>query len=115
MNLLDTVLKKAFIGPVIFLFTIAPTLAQAAVWIQVPDASQLQYQTQPDGKVYLRNVTSFDPNATCCNYIYYIDTTTVEGKLLFTIMLTAAARGSKFWFAVPTGYAPGAVTQGGDW
>ncbi len=72
-------------------------------------------QTQPDGHVYLRNVSSFDFHALGCCYNYYIDLNTVEGKGIFSALLAAAARGSVFWFAVPDGYAAGSVSGGGYW
>jgi hypothetical protein len=42
----------------------------APVGISVPDASQLAYQTASDGKIYLRNINSFDSQARerCYNY-----------------------------------------------
>jgi hypothetical protein len=91
-------------------------VAQAGqVAIQVPDASQLLVQTSSDGKIYLRNINSFDPQALGCCYNYYIDTTTAEGKNIFVIWLSSVARASRIIFFLPDNYAAGAVTFAGNY
>lgn len=89
--------------------------ASAVVWIAVSNASQLAYMTDPSGRVYLRNLNAWDSNAQGCCYNYWIDTTTTEGRLIFTIMLADIAEGSSMRFGVPDGYASGAVAASGNW
>jgi hypothetical protein len=81
---------------------LASGAAQATpVFVAVPDASQLTYQTSIEGKIYLRNLNSFDPQALGCCYNYFIDTTMPEGKNIFAILLSAIARASRITFALP--------------
>lgn len=91
-----------------------PTLA-AVVWISIPDVSQIQYQTYQDGKVYLRNLNSFDSQATGGDYAYYIDTTTQEGKDIFALFLSFIPQGHSLWLGLSNGYAAGAITAVGNW
>ena len=63
----------------------------------------------------MRNMNTFDPNALGCCYNYWIDTTTAEGKNIFTMMLTAIALGQGMWIGLPSGYASGAVSYSGNW
>ncbi len=90
-----------------------PALSQ--VWISVPDASQIQYQTWGDGKVYFRNLNQFDVNAQGCCYFYWIDTTNQEGKNIYALILSYIALGRALKIAVPTGYASGQLSAAGSW
>jgi hypothetical protein len=85
-----------------------------SVFVRVNNASQLAYQTQASN-VYLRNLNVFDSNALGCCYNYWIDTSTVEGRNIFAIMLEAIALQQGMWLALPPGYASGAVSYGGNW
>lgn len=89
--------------------------ASAQIYVRIPDASQIYYQTQADGHVYLRNVSSFDTHALGCCYNYWIDLNTQEGRGIFAALLSAASRNSVFWIAVPDGYTAGAITGSGFW
>ena len=89
--------------------------AQASTFVGISDASQIYYQTTPDGKVYLRNLNTFSTQALGCCYNYYIDTTTPEGKALFPIFLSNVARGAPIILMIPDNQAPGAVSYGGYW
>lgn len=95
---------------------IAPlNAALGAVWVRVPDVSQLKFQTYPGGKVWLRNLKIFDANVTDSSYAYYIDTTTAEGKNIFALMLSASAQNRPLWFGLPDNYAEGPVQYVGEW
>jgi hypothetical protein len=98
----------------------ASNAANALVWIQVNDASQIKYQTWGDpgtgaGRIYIRNMSQFDSSALGCCYNYYIDLTTPDGKAIFPIFLSAVARGSSLRFAIPDGYAAGPIIGMGQW
>ncbi len=96
-------------------FVLSCPVAHAVTAVAVADASQLTYVTDPSGKVYLRNVNTYaQGQALGCCYNYYIDTTTVEGKLLFSIFLASAARNSTFNFYIPDYPATGSITFGGS-
>ena len=89
--------------------------AWSAVWVRVTDVSLLKYQTYPGGKVWFRNLRSFDGNALDSNYAYYIDTTTPEGKNIFALIIAASAQNRPLWFGLPDGYAAGEVQYVGEW
>jgi hypothetical protein len=110
--------KKSGMGILAGLALAATNIAHAFSWVEVSDASQLQYQTWGDGnsaRVYLRNVNHFDSNAMGCCYNYYIDLATPDGRAIFAIFLSAAARNVPIRFAVPDGYAAGPVIAMGQW
>ena len=87
----------------------------AAAFIHVIDMSQLQYQTFPDGRIYLRNLNTWDSQALIGNYNYYVDTTTVEGKNIYALMLAAIAQATPLWLGLSNGYLAGAVSYVGNW
>lgn len=94
---------------------LAPRYAAAETWVWVPDLSLLKYQTYPDGKLYLRNLNEFNSNALGCCYNYYVDTTTIQGKNIFALILTKAAQGKGLYLGVPDGFAAGGVSYVGEW
>jgi len=91
-------------------------LPALAVWIIVPDASQVQYMTDGSGRIYFRNLDQFDSAAAlgCC-YNYWIDTTTPEGKNIYALFLTLGAQSKGFRISVPDGRQPGALSAAGQW
>jgi hypothetical protein len=94
----------------------AASMPASAVWIIVPDVSQVAYMTDATGKVYLRNLDYFDStNAVGCCYNYWIDTATIEGKNIFAIFLSSAAQGKGMRFGLPDARQPGAVSASGAW
>jgi hypothetical protein len=110
--------KKSWMGALALLAFAATNSAHAFSWVEVGDASQLQYQTWGDGvsaRVYFRNVNHFDSSAMGCCYNYYIDLATPDGRAIFAIFLSAAARNVGIRFAVPDGYAAGPVVGMGQW
>lgn len=84
--------------------------AFAISYVQVTDASQLSYSTEPSGKVWLRNLNVFNSNALGCCWNYSIDPSTPEGKNIWVLLLMAMAQGSSINLGVPDGYVAGAVT-----
>jgi hypothetical protein len=89
--------------------------AYAANFVRITDASLLKYQTDGGAKVFLRNLNEFDANALGCCYNYYIDTQTPEGKLIWVTIMTLAAQGKGLWIRVPDNFAPGPITNSGEW
>src|SRR6267154_1666340 len=103
MTLQSIARHRILLGLLACVLAIGPTLAKADVWVRVPDASQIYYQTAPDNRIYIRNANSFDSRALGCCYNYAIDLNTLEGRAIFTALLAAAAQETPFWFAVPDG------------
>lgn len=89
--------------------------AQALTEVTVPDASQLSYQTDPSGRVFLRNLNTYSSQALGCCYNYYIDTTTAEGRVLFSILLLDIARSAPLSLFIPDAMAAGPVSFGGSY
>jgi hypothetical protein len=109
-------MKKSILWCVLpcLLFSL-PQLASAQVaFVRITDASKVDYQTSGTN-VYLRNMNLFDANAQGCCYAYWIDTSTPEGKNIFTIFLESIALQQGMWVALPPGYGTGAVTFSGNW
>lgn len=69
-------------------FITYPVAAQDQI-LSIPDASQIAFVANPDGKVYLRNLQQFNPSWAGCCYNHWIDTTTDAGRTQFAIFLTA--------------------------
>lgn len=65
--------------------------ANAAVWVEIDDASKLLWQMRVDGTVYFRNIDEFDSTQAGCCYAYYLDTTTPGGKIVWSTILTKIA------------------------
>jgi hypothetical protein len=106
---------KAILNVMIAIAGLIGSSAYAANFVRITDASLLKYQTDPSGKIFLRNLNSFDTNALGCCYNYYIDTLTVEGKLIWTTILSLSAQGKGLWIRVPDNFAPGPISQSGEW
>ena len=87
----------------------------ATQFVYISDASLVQYQTAPDGLVYLRNINSFDANALGCCYNYFIDTNTIPGKNIFAMFLSFIPQGRGFWVGLSNGYATGTINYSGNW
>jgi len=77
----------------------------SAGYLIIDDMSQVKYETDPSGYIYLRNISElaaapdkkYPPTAEfgpCC-YSYYVDTSTQHGRLLWTTILTAIVSGKK--------------------
>jgi hypothetical protein len=99
----------------ILLIDTAFSLQARAVWIYIPDASQVYYQTRGNGRIYFRNFDSFDANAMGCCYNYWIDPSTTEGKSIYALFLSYIAQGKGFRIAIPDGKQPGPVGAAGTW
>lgn len=83
--------------------------------VYIPDASLLQYQLTPGGRVYFRNLNQFNGNALGCCYNYWIDTTTENGKNIFALFMSKAAQGKGLYFLFPDGGATGSIDYVGEW
>ena len=97
-------------------FTFLGSETASAFYLTVSDASQVQFMTDPTGKVYFRNFGQFDPvNALGCCYNYWIDTTTIEGKNIFAMFLSDAAQAKPFRILIPDALQPGLIVAAGNY
>jgi hypothetical protein len=55
--------------------------------VTVADVTQLKWQSDPTGRIYIRNLNQWDSTFLGCCYNYYIDTTTADGKLKWSAIL----------------------------
>lgn len=94
---------------------LVPPVAEATVWVHVPDLGQLKYQVSSEGYVWLRNLHEFDNRALGCCYNYYINTNTQEGKNTWALVLSLMAQSKGLYIGLPDGFAAGAVSMSGDW
>ena len=85
-----------------------PAWAETNVF--VPDASQLSFSTEPSGKVWLRNLNTFNSSVLGCCWNYSIDPTTPEGKNIWVVLLVAMSQGQSINIGVPDNQAAGAVS-----
>jgi hypothetical protein len=76
---------------------------------------QLLWQITPDGKVYLRNLNSFNSAFSGCCYNYWVDTTTPAGKSLWAVMLMKISTAQSMDFLVGSAAAGGQVEYAGNW
>lgn len=81
--------------------------------IVISDPTGIQYAVQ-DGKVYLRNLNSYDSTWLPCCYNYWIDLSTDNGKAQFSALLAHKLSGKKLsiWKTDPT--TAGALDIVGD-
>lgn len=85
------------------------------IYVNVSDASQLSFQLDSTGRVYLRNINSFDSSALPCCYNYWIDTTTQEGKNTYALILSYSAQQRGFRFDISDYTTPQQITWAGPW
>jgi hypothetical protein len=76
--------------------------AWASYWFRVPDASQLQWMVDVNGKVWLRNLSSFDASVLGCCYNYHIDLNTAQGRGLWAALQLRMAQSQSVWISVPS-------------
>jgi hypothetical protein len=89
--------------------------ALALDWIYINDVSRLSWQAAPDGKVYFRNLSSFNGSFLPCCYNYWLDATTPWGKTMWAAILTKNATTKGLWLGVESATAPSAVVYLGEW
>jgi hypothetical protein len=85
------------------------------IYVNVSDASQLSFLIDGTGRIYLRNINSFDANALPCCWSYWIDTTTQEGKNTYALILAYSAMGRGFRFDISDYTTPQQITWAGPW
>jgi hypothetical protein len=102
---------------VISWLVMASGAANAAVYfVLVPDMSQLQWQMDSGGIVWLRNLNAFDGAVLGCCYNFSIDTTTAAGKSIWSSMLAKIELAQPLWLGLNNGNAtPGSVVYIGNW
>ena len=89
-------------------------------YIYVNDMSLVHYQLVADGKVYFRNLNSFNSAVTSCCYAFVLDTTTPFGKSAWSTILTKMATKQDLYLYVtesnpPTSGAPAKIGHLGNW
>jgi len=89
--------------------------ANAEDWITVNDMSQVKWQIDPDGRVFLRNLNEFNADALACCNNYSIDTTTPAGKALWSVVLTKMTTSQKLILGVKNIDKAGPITYAGVW
>ncbi len=94
---------------------ITPLTVNAEEFITVNDMSQVKWQMAPNGRVYFRNMDSFNASALPCCYSYFIDTSTDVGKSVWSVVLTKMATSSKLILGVPSLSSGGEITYLGLW
>jgi hypothetical protein len=99
--------RRYLIGVIVWESTLFVAPAWAITNVFVPDASRLSYSTEPSGKVWLRNLSTFSTSALpgVCNYS--INPTTPEGENVAIMILTAATQGQSINVGIPDNRAPG--------
>lgn len=109
-------MTRFIIGTLMLGLCVAFSRPASAVWITIPDASQVAYMTDGNGKVYFRNLDSFDSaNALSCCYNYWIDTTSAEGKLIYALLLSYIPQAKGFHIWIPDVRQPGQMSAAGTW
>ena len=78
--------------------------------VTVNDMTQLSWQMDANGKVWLWNLNAFDPTILPCCYRYYIDVTTPVGKAQWAAVLSHTASGARMTFYVTNKAQTGPVT-----
>jgi hypothetical protein len=104
-------MKHAILG-ITCLFLIGTVSADDGV--TVTDMSQLRWQADTVGRVWIRNLNQFDSTFLGCCYNYYIDTTTADGKIKWSAVLSYVATGAPLYFYVANKTQPGPVTYVGN-
>ena len=110
-------MKKKLLLFVISWMVMASGAANAAVYfVLVPDMSQLSWQLDSNGVVWLRNLNAFDSSVLGCCYNFSIDTTTATGKSMWSAILTKIELAQPLYLGLGNGNAsPGPVTYIGNW
>jgi len=98
----------------IFISTTAHSAGEAT-YVHVSDMSLIHYQLTGDGKVYFRNLNSFNNAVTGCCYAFYLDTTTPYGKSAWSTILAKMATKQNLYLYVtesnpPTSGAPAQIS-----
>jgi hypothetical protein len=109
--------KKWFSLSVLMSIVMASSAARASeYYVNVTDMSQLSWQLDPTGTVWLRNLDSFDSSVIHGNYNFSLDTTTNAGKSLWAAMLAKIESAQPLWIGLSNGNsAAGAVNYAGNW
>jgi len=68
------------LSAVLFTLVMAQAAFADAEYVSIPDASTLLTEIGPDGKLWFRNLTTYNSALIPGNYIYYLDTTTPAGR-----------------------------------
>lgn len=117
--LLEVDMKKIIFKTLLGLFGVVLSV-NAGTYVHVDDMSKIEYQLTADGKVYFRNLNSFNPAVTGCCYAFYLDTTTDFGKSAWSTILMKMASKQDLYMYVdredpPTSGAPVQIDHIGNW
>lgn len=104
-------MKSLAVATCALLFSAAPAEATMASLV-VSDASKIQFEADSNGKIYFRNLSSFNASWPGCCFVIWIDSTTDAGKLQYAAFLGAYYGGRRITIYADT--AGGAINQIGD-
>lgn len=88
--------------------------AHASHWFKVSNAADLQWLIDQSGKVYLRNLKSFDSTVMDCCYNYWIDLSTPAGKGMWSSLQLKIATSESVWISVDNTTSAGEISFIGD-
>ena len=89
--------------------------SRASDHLYIDDASQIRWLVNSSGRVYLRNLHTFDNTYLGCCYNYWINTSTEAGKIFFAVFLARVSAGQPIWISIPDKTVPNAVSNIGRW
>jgi hypothetical protein len=101
---------------VIVIFLMASSLSSAEDWVRVTDWNKLSWQIQShSGRVFLRNLDAFNSEFLGCCYNYYIETSTDQGKAVWSTILSHMMTNKPLILGVADQTKSGAITYFGKW
>ncbi len=103
-------MKYSLILVLFLLLGLSAVEARADDPVTVNDMTQLSWQMDPSGKVWIWNLDSFDSSFLPCCYKYYIDTTTGVGKTQWSTVLAHTITGRHLTFYVSNKAQSGPIT-----
>ena len=89
--------------------------AEATDFLQIDDASQIQWQITSQNRVYLRNLNTFDATYLACCYNYWFDASTDAGKSFLAVLLARTAAAQPIDIGVVDKTIVSEVNYVGDW
>ena len=108
--------KRILLGAACLCFMGSAAVQASTYFMKVNDMSQLAWQIDNSGVVWLRNLNSFDSSVISGNYNFSLDTTTNAGKSMWAAMLARIETAQSMWIGLSNGNtAAGPVNYVGNW
>lgn len=105
---------KSYIAAVVFLLFTHSSFA--VDFVGVDDMSKIKWQIQSStGKVFIRNLDEFNSGFLGCCYNHYIETTTDEGKAVWSTILSHMMAGKPLSLGVTDKTQAGPIVYFGKW